>query len=76
MHPALIHAYGQVKLACALTNRGLEAETVPAEIAPAETAPADRAEYRKQAGQMKERLVSWLESVHSPHLNGVKQRSL
>jgi arylsulfatase A-like enzyme len=39
-------------------------------------APADRAQYRKQAGQMKERLVSWLESVHSPHLNGVKQRSL
>ncbi len=37
--------------------------------------PADRAHNRKRAEEMKERLVSWLERVHSPHLEGVKQRT-
>ncbi|MCZ6633862.1 MAG: sulfatase-like hydrolase/transferase [bacterium] len=34
----------------------------------------DRSEHRKQAEEMKERLVSWLASVHSPHTEGVKAR--
>lgn len=38
--------------------------------------PGDRASYRKQAEEMRERLVTWLQRVRSPRLEGVKQRRL
>jgi hypothetical protein len=38
--------------------------------------PADRSRYAGRAKEMKDRLVSWLERVHSPALDGVKARKL
>ena len=37
-------------------------------------APDDRVRYRKQAGEMKERLLAWMERVHAPGIEAVKQR--
>jgi arylsulfatase A-like enzyme len=38
--------------------------------------PEDRAKYRGRAEEMKERLIGWLQRVHSPSIEGVKARKL
>ena len=38
--------------------------------------PADRARYTGRAKEMKDRLLAWLERVHSPALEGVRARKL
>jgi arylsulfatase A-like enzyme len=38
--------------------------------------PADRSRYAVRAREMKDRLVSWLDRVHSPAIEGVKARKL
>jgi arylsulfatase A-like enzyme len=38
--------------------------------------PGDRAKYRKQADEMKDRLLTWLERAQSPLSGGVKERKL
>jgi hypothetical protein len=39
-------------------------------------APGDRTQHANIAVELKERLISWLERLRSPHLEGVKQRKL
>src|SRR5262249_4557175 len=38
--------------------------------------PADRAKYAPRADEMKQRLLAWLDRVHSPNLASVKARQL
>ena len=38
--------------------------------------PSDRAKYAGQADEMKQRLIAWLERVHSPFVASVKARKL
>jgi arylsulfatase A-like enzyme len=38
--------------------------------------PADRSRYAGRASEMKDRLIEWLQGVHSPDLQGVKARTL
>lgn len=38
--------------------------------------PADRSRSAGRAGEMKDRLIEWLQRVHSPDLQGIKARTL
>jgi arylsulfatase A-like enzyme len=38
--------------------------------------PADKAKYAGRAGEMKQRLLAWLDRVHSPQRDAVKARNL
>jgi arylsulfatase A-like enzyme len=38
--------------------------------------PADRSKYKSRANEMKDRLIAWLQRVHSPAVDGVKARKL
>ena len=38
--------------------------------------PGDRASYKGRADEMKQRLIAWLERVHSPALADVKARKV
>ena len=57
-----------------VTNALYNLEDDPHEMTNLIGANPDRARHARQAEEMKSRLVAWLESMGSPHLDGVKER--